>query len=372
MGEATSLADRKRRAGQRLLLTLPAHGLDDDLRALAGELQPGGFVLPAAAAQETEQLWELGRELRSLVSDARPPVVAARHGGAGARLLGATDWPPLRWVGNVGDLRQTEALGAAWGAELRAWGVDLWLAEVADVDQLGRDGVVGEEAFGGGPREVARQVAALVRGARGAGVGVALGPFPGRGGCRAPEPVAEGAVARLPWVDKEREELWHEDLLPFRAGLEPGAAAARAVLLGLVEVPALEEGVPACMNGALVRGQLRERAGHTGLVLAAGFEDARLRARHPLEARASAVTEATVDLVELPADLHAAVDAFEAFVRLQEEDPAQDDLAEDSERRLRRWREAVLLRRPPPPPPGTVGGMAHKHLALGLVGRGRP
>ena len=45
VGEATSLADRKRRAGQRLLIGLAGPAVDEDLRALVREVRPAGFIL---------------------------------------------------------------------------------------------------------------------------------------------------------------------------------------------------------------------------------------------------------------------------------------------------------------------------------------
>ena len=85
LGEATSLADRKRRAGQRLLVGFDGTAVSDDLRKLVRELRPAGFVLFARNVAEPDQVRELNRELLSL-SD---PYCRGRTTRAGGRSAGS-------------------------------------------------------------------------------------------------------------------------------------------------------------------------------------------------------------------------------------------------------------------------------------------
>ena len=101
VGEATSLADRKRRAGQRLLIGLAGPAVDDDLRALVREIRPAGFILFKRNVIEPAQVLDLNRELQSLCEDRYPALLGVdQEGGRVQRVRSpATEWPPMRTVG---------------------------------------------------------------------------------------------------------------------------------------------------------------------------------------------------------------------------------------------------------------------------------
>ena len=77
VGEATSLTDRKRRAGQRLMLGFDGPAVTGDVRAVIREIKPAGFVLFGSNVVEPAQVLELTRELASLVPVESPALIAA-------------------------------------------------------------------------------------------------------------------------------------------------------------------------------------------------------------------------------------------------------------------------------------------------------
>ena len=79
IGTTTSLADRKRRAGQRLLIGFEGTAVGDDLRKLVREIQPAGFVLFARNVAEPGQVRELNRELLSLSDPYLPALRCVVH-----------------------------------------------------------------------------------------------------------------------------------------------------------------------------------------------------------------------------------------------------------------------------------------------------
>ena len=66
VGDQTTLADRKRRAGQRMIVGF--HGIDapPELRRFCRQARPGGFILFARNVEEPAQVRELNRELTGL------------------------------------------------------------------------------------------------------------------------------------------------------------------------------------------------------------------------------------------------------------------------------------------------------------------
>lgn len=135
VGEATSLADRKRRAGQRLVIGFAGPAVDDDLRRVVREIRPAGFVLFARNVEEPSQVRELNRELASLCDAAYPALLCVdQEGGRVQRLREpATVWPPMRTVGRAEV--HTADLARAVARELRATGFNVDFAPVADVDR---------------------------------------------------------------------------------------------------------------------------------------------------------------------------------------------------------------------------------------------
>ena len=67
VGEQTTLAERKRRAAQRLILGFEGVSPSADFKAFVAEAAPAGFILFARNIEEPAQVAELNRELASMV-----------------------------------------------------------------------------------------------------------------------------------------------------------------------------------------------------------------------------------------------------------------------------------------------------------------
>jgi beta-N-acetylhexosaminidase len=203
---------------------------------------------------------------RDLVADARAAagrpllVTIDQEGGGVARLTDGAVAPAAKALGAIDDLATTEAVAAATARSLRAIGVDVDFAPVADVALDPRNPVIADRAFGSDPALVARHVAASVRGLQGAGVAATLKHFPGHGD------VAVDSHLDLPHLDVDRARLEAVEWGPFRAGIAAGAAA---VMTAHLLVPALDPDRPATMAPAAIAA-LRRALGFEGVV----FSDA--------------------------------------------------------------------------------------------------
>ena len=90
-GEGTSLADRKRIAGQRLVIGFEKPYVDDDLRKLIRSVRPAGFILFARNVEEPAQVLELNRELASLVDPHYPALLCVDQEGGRVQRVRALD-----------------------------------------------------------------------------------------------------------------------------------------------------------------------------------------------------------------------------------------------------------------------------------------
>ena len=141
----------------------------------------GGVVLFARNIRDREQLAELTGAVRVERPDAL--IAIDEEGGDVTRLEADTgsSYPGNRALGVVDDVVLTERVAASIGAELRAVGVNLDFAPVADVASNPDNPVIGVRSFGAEPKLVARHVAAFVTGLQAAGVAACAKHFPGHG-----------------------------------------------------------------------------------------------------------------------------------------------------------------------------------------------
>ncbi|MCB9760547.1 MAG: beta-N-acetylhexosaminidase [Alphaproteobacteria bacterium] len=362
-GENTSLADRKRRAGQRLILGIPGPGLDDPTRALIRQLRPAGFILFKRNVEEPAQVRELNRELAALLPDTLPALLSVdQEGGRVMRVRdGASRFPPLRWLGNVGDLALTRRYAAAMCDEVAALGFNLNWAPVADVDSNPANPVIGDRSFGRDPDRVAAQVVAWLRAAEARGIISCVKHFPGHGD------TDQDSHHTLPKVEKELPDLERCELRPFRAAV---AAGVPGVMSAHVVFPAIDEDRPATLSRPILRGWLREGLGFEGLVVSDDMEMKAVKDRWPLDQVLEEACGAGVDLFLVCSEQDRQAAFYEELVRLQERDAAQDTWSEDSERRLKATRERYFLRRAPPPPLSVLDSMEHRLIVETVRERG--
>src|SRR5947209_13358003 len=184
-------------------------------------------------------------------------VMLDEEGGevANVKASFAPPWPSAMAAGGPEHVRELERVN---GAGLRAAGVGLNLAPVADVRTNPRDGIIGARSFGANPSVVAPLVGAAVQGLHDGGVGATVKHFPGLGGAAGDPHVA------IP-TDPESEAQWAAVQLPaFQAGIEAGADA---VMVTAMYVPGLGGGnTPAMFSGPVV-GRLRTQLGFNGVIM---------------------------------------------------------------------------------------------------------
>ncbi|MER5780177.1 glycoside hydrolase family 3 N-terminal domain-containing protein [Streptomyces mobaraensis] len=208
--------------------------------------------------------------------------------------LNALDWPEVvqlpgsMALGAAGDGTLAERAGAAIGGQLRASGVTWNLAPVCDLAAWPSQSAVGTRAFGSDPEQVARLVAAFVRGLQTAGVAATAKHFPGLGGVSVDPHLAAPVVNELP----------DGALLPFRAAVQAGTAC---VMVGSQTVRSIEDR-PALASPKTIA-VLRE-LGFGGVVVS---ENLSIPAVHEplggLPRAAVAAVAAGVDLVMLDSEI---------------------------------------------------------------------
>jgi beta-N-acetylhexosaminidase len=195
----------------------------------------GGVVLYGRNVRTPEQVASLTAQLRA---DRADLVVATdEEGGDVTRLAASTgsSYPGNLALGHVDDVGLTRAVAEAMADDLRAAGINLDLAPVADVNSNPDNPVIGVRSFGAEPDLVARHVAAFVDGLQSRGVAACAKHFPGHGD------TSVDSHESLPTITDAASAV--AALVPFRAAI---AAHVQAIMTAHILVPA--DDVPATLS----------------------------------------------------------------------------------------------------------------------------
>lgn len=289
-------------------IDLSGPSLTPDERDLITNEPVAGLCLFSRSLVGRERARDLIADARQAAGDRPFPVTVDQEGGGVVRLVDGPIPPAAMALGAIDDVALTEAVAAAVGRSLRAVGIDVDLAPVADVALDPANPVIADRAFGSDPRLVARHVAAFVRGLQGAGVAATLKHFPGHGDVDVDSHLA------LPTLHADAARLREVEWAPFRAGIAAGAAAA---LTAHLVVPALDPERPATLSRSVLR-LLRDELGFGGVIFSDALDMRAIADRWSAPEAAVEAVAAGVDaplLVGTPAVHRSVVRGLEAALR---------------------------------------------------------
>ncbi len=319
----------------------------------------GGAILfrrNLQGAQQTRALVE-GIQAAAKASGNAPLLIAIdQEGGTVSRLSGfGTTTPSAMALGAAGDELLSERVYEVIGAELRALGINLDFAPVADVNNNAGNPVVGVRSFGEDPSLVARHVSAAVRGLHAARVGATAKHFPGHGDTNVDSHVD------LPSIDHSHHRLNEVELAPFRSAI---AARIDAVMTAHVVFPAIEkEPIPATLSHAALTGLLRGELQYDGVICTDCMEMNAIAARYSAEGAVIMAVDAGADLVLFSQSLEKAQRAVNGLREAVMDGRLDAAQVERSLARIGALRER-LGAVSDEPDIEVVGSIAHREIAL--------
>ncbi|HEY0644414.1 MAG TPA: glycoside hydrolase family 3 N-terminal domain-containing protein, partial [Nocardioides sp.] len=217
-------------------------------------LHLGGVIAFDSNVASAAQIRGVNRTLTRQVGRRWPLFLGVdQEGGVVERMRSAaTRFPTFMSAGAAGDVALTQQTYAASGAELRGLGFTVDFAPDADVTSGPGDPTIGSRSASSRPAAVTDHVVAAAAGFTEAGVLPVVKHFPGHGS------VPADIHLSLPVQTKSREELDASDLVPFRGAV---AAGLPAVMVGHLDVRALDPRVPSSLSRTVVTGLLRDELG---------------------------------------------------------------------------------------------------------------
>ncbi|WP_010260280.1 glycoside hydrolase family 3 N-terminal domain-containing protein [Treponema primitia] len=280
-GRIAAAMDDRTLAGQVLLTGLDGNGtLGEAMRSLLRDISPGGVMLfKMNLNMEKGRIPGFLKTVSDLAATSAfehtdmevmiPPFMAVDHeGGIVHRFVAGVERlpPPLSYWelaqknGRDAALRAIEKDAVRSGTEIRALGINLNLAPVAEILNSENAAFLEDRSYGSDTAFVEAAAAAFVRGMGSAGVACVVKHFPGNSGT---DPHQAASVLR-----DDRETL-DKMVLPFVELIAKEQPAG--IMVSHVLVNAWDDGVNASRSRAVVSVWLRENLGFRGIVLGDDF-----------------------------------------------------------------------------------------------------
>ena len=306
--------------------------VDRRVRELIRVYKPGGIILYAGNIRTVDQTVRLVSDLQEM---SKVPLIIAvdEEGGLVSRLtrsgeMGATELPAARIVGMTGSEDLAYATGRIMGKELRALGINMNLAPVADIltDPFSS---IGSRSFSSDPIQVSNMVSAVVRGIQDEGVSSVLKHYPGHGA------ISQDTHHGLVVAEHDLQRLEAIELLPFQKGIEAGADGIMTAHIVFPNIT--RDDLPASFSLFLLEEVLRGKLHHKKLIITDSLVmDAIDEFWGPGDSAVAAV-EAGVDIVLRPIDVEAARSAILEAVRAGDISESRID---DSVKRILRVKQS--------------------------------
>lgn len=282
---------------------------------LIRDLRVGGLVLVNVAnghLVQRAQPYTLAAFLNRMQRMARVPLIVAGdfERGASMRVDGTTVFPHAMAFAAAGDTADTRFEGEVTARESRALGVQWVFYPVADVNNNPDNPIINIRSFGENPQVVSAHSQAFIEGAHSSRrdrVLTSAKHFPGHGD------TATDTHLGLATITADRPRLDAIELAPFRASITGGVDS---IMSAHISVPALDpSGDPATLSAPLLTKLLRDEIGFKGLIVTDALDMGGVVNGFGTGEAAVRAIEAGADVLVMPPDPEAAVNAIAAAVR---------------------------------------------------------
>jgi beta-N-acetylhexosaminidase len=230
--------------------------------------------------------------------------------GASMRVDATTIFPHAMAFTASRDPAEARLEGEITAREARALGVQWLFFPDADVNNNPDNPIINIRSYGENPDDVSAFVSAFITGAHsvpGARVLTTAKHFPGHGD------TATDTHLNLATINADRPRLEQVEWAPFRAAIQSGTDS---VMTAHIAVPALDDaGIPATLSPKILNGVLREELGFKGIVVTDALEMGGIVKGFPGGEAAVRSLLAGADVLLMPPDGEAAINAIAAAVR---------------------------------------------------------
>jgi len=241
---------------------------------------------------------------------AKTPLMVTIDGewGLGMRLDSVIKYPYQLTLGALTDDKLVYEMGVAVGEQMKRIGVHVNYAPVVDVNNNPNNPVIGYRSFGEDKYKVARFGVAYMKGMQDAGIMACAKHFPGHGDTEV------DSHYDLPVISKSLPSLDSLELYPFKQLFKAGVGS---VMIAHLAIPAIDNTAnhPTSLSKNNVDDLLRDELDYDGLTFTDALEMKGVTKFFPAGEAAVQAIIAGNDMLCLPDDVPAAINAIETAVK---------------------------------------------------------
>lgn len=247
-------------------------------------------------------------QTRRLQRAASVPLLVCIDGewGLGMRLKDMFSFPRNATFGRLPEAEGDSLvfrMGQEIGRQCRDMGIHVNFAPVVDINSNPKNPVIGTRSFGTDRERVARLGIMYMQGQQSQNVLATAKHFPGHGD------TDRDSHLELPVISHTRPYIDTVDTYPFRRLIEAGVGG---VMVAHLQVNALDSLRPSSLSPAVVDGLLRGEMGFQGLVVTDGLDMKGVTNTYRNGSESLAAIRAGNDILLLPPDVPAAIEAIKS------------------------------------------------------------
>lgn len=255
-----------------LVKVVPLNTINPTVKEAITKYKIGNVILFAENFIDTEKAVKMISDLQRTSIEAKnlPLIISVdQEGGRVNRIFQTVVFPPAKTIGHTGDVELAREEGKLLGMQLKAFGINLDFAPVADVDSNPKNPVIGDRSFSSDPKTAARFAEALQEGLKSEKVIPCAKHFPGHGDTETDSHLG------LPLITKSKKEWASCEAVPFKKLISKNIPV---IMSAHIQYPALDSSVikasktgkkitrPATLSKVILTDILRNELGYKGVI----------------------------------------------------------------------------------------------------------
>lgn len=357
----STLSQAKDQVGELLITGFAGPELSPKTTEFLKSARIGGVIYFAHNYESPAQIAELSHQVQSCRDDLPLWIGVDHEGGRVQRFKkGFTRIPEAMAMGGSESPKLLFEVSELIAKELRAVGVNLNFAPVADIATNPKNPVIGNRAFGTDEETVSRAVTAFVRGHLTQGVQACVKHFPGHGDTSTDSHFA------LPKVDTRIETLMEREFKPFVKAVK---SRCNFLMTAHVVCSQIDPDHPSTLSSKVLREILRNQLRYSRIIVADDMEMKAVTDHFGAADAPRLAIQAGCDLLPFRSET-AARAAYEALMSDLEAGRLAPELVLESVARLRDLKKSELPSYTPIDIAGVgkiVGIPEHQELVARLV-----
>ncbi len=293
--ETISKMTLREKIGQMLIISYEGE-YTDELENILNEVKPSGFIVfpkNITTYKETVKYISNVRKTESI-----PMFISIdQEGGRVQRIKNIPDInvqtiPSMLELGKTNNSELSYKVGSVLAKEIAAFGINLDFAPVIDIFSNPNNTVIGDRAFGTDSQTVINMAIPFAKGMESESIIPVYKHFPGHGDTNTDSHI------ELPIVTKTKEELYENELLPFKAAIQNNA---KMIMVGHIALPNITgDYAPASLSKVMIDDILRKEMGFDGVVITDAINMGALQDNYTLEEICNYSINAGVDIILMP------------------------------------------------------------------------